>query len=80
MLDKTKLKKLKTAIKNMKTEYDTFFIEGECFNCRWNGSSFDWCVLGRIYKNCTCKEVIAWIGDGKHITNYCYSYGDLQEE
>ena len=76
MLDKIKLQKLKKAVKSMETVNDTFFIDGEIFSCRWNGFVFDWCILGRIYKNCTKKEILSWIDDGSNIINYCYSYGD----
>lgn len=74
MIDKKTLREIKKAARNVKTENDTFYVAGDCFSCRWNGSGFDWTVDGRTYKNCTAKEVIEWIGDGRHVTNYCYDY------
>lgn len=73
-MEKTKLAKIKKAVRNVKSENDTFMIEGENFSCHWNGHSFIWIVDGRKYENCTIKEVISFIGDGQHITNYCYDY------
>lgn len=77
MLDQKTVKKIKKAARNMKTENDTFFIEGDCFFCRWNGSGFDWTVNGRLYKNCTLKEIVSWIDNGQNIKNYCYDYGNV---
>lgn len=74
MIDKKTLNEIKKAARNVKTENDTFYVAGDCFSCRWNGYGFDWTVNGRIYKNCTAKEVISWIADGKYITNYCYDF------
>ena len=72
-MDKKSLTKLKKAVKNMETENDTFFIEGDLFSCRWNGNSFDWIINNHLY-NCTAKEVLSFIGNGDFITNYCYDY------
>ena len=74
-MDRKELNQLKRAIKNIKNENDTLYIEGEKFTCKWNGKSFTWKVNERIYKNCTKKEVISWIANGEYIKNYCYDYG-----
>ena len=75
-MTRAQIQKIRKAIKSIKSANDTFYVEGENFSCRWNGFAFDWVVLGRLYKNCTRKEVLSWIGNGEHITNYCYDYGN----
>lgn len=75
-MDKKELGKIRKVIRNMKNENDSFYIEGENFSCRWDGKSFTWTVNGRTYKNCTVKDVISWIADGKYIKYYSYNYGN----
>ena len=73
-MDRKELNKIRKAVRNMKNENHTFYIEGENFSCRWSGKSFTWTVNGRTYENCTAKEIISWIADGEHIKSYCYDY------
>lgn len=75
-VSKKELSAIRKAIRNMRTEKDTFYMEGRRAICRWNGKSFTWTVNGRIYENCTAKEVINWIDDGRYIKDYCYDYGN----
>lgn len=73
-MNRKELNELKKAIKSVTNENHTLYIEGKNFSCRWNGKSFVWKVNGRTYENCTTKEVLYWIGNGKYIENYCYDY------
>ena len=73
-MDRKELNEIRKAVRSMKNENHTFYIEGENFSCKWNGKSFTWAVNGRTYENCTAKEVISWIADGEHIKSYCYDY------
>ena len=72
-MDRKELSKLKKAIKNMKSG-SALYIAGKCFSCCWNGYGFTWTVNGRVYDNCTVKDIITWIDKGQHITSYCYDY------
>ena len=73
-MDRKELNKIKKAIKSMRSEDNSLYIEGENFSCRWNGKSFTWTINGRTYKNCTVKDIISWIADGRYIKYYSYDY------
>ena len=73
-MDRKELSKIRKAVRSMKSENDTLYIDGKYFSCRWNGKTFTWKTNGRTYENCTAKEIISWIADGEYITCYCYDY------
>lgn len=75
MISKSELYKLRTAAKNIRTENDTFYIKGKYFSCIWKENNFLWTIDNRTY-NCTVKEVIEFMGDGRYIEDYCYDYNN----
>ena len=71
---KKELNKIKKAIRSMKNENHTFYIEGKDFSCRWNGKSFEWKAPSGTVYDCNAKEIISYIGNGEYIKTYCCDY------
>lgn len=73
-MSKKELKELRNAIRNINSKKHTFYISGDAFSCRWDGSAFLWTApSGSIYKM-DAKEVIKSIYDGRYIKTICYDF------
>lgn len=81
-ITKKTLQELRKAVRNTKTENDTFFITNGMFSCRWTGRSFLWVYpSGRVTEELNARQLLKRIptipyGDKRDITEYCYDYGN----
>lgn len=78
--NKSIIKAIKTAVLSVRTENDILYIKGKHFSCRWNGINFEWTAPSGATYICSAKEVKRYIGDGKYICQYHYSYGNPSNE
>lgn len=76
------LKAIRKAARNIKTEYDTFYITNGMFNCRWNGETFVWTYpSGKLTDNLDIRQLLKRIptkpyGNKRDITTYCFDFGN----